>query len=220
MYIAFNSLALGGFGCKLKLLIFKLLPKVSELNISYEFALSATETNWWYANTGSSNGLVWQANWGNIDPDCCHCMAPLCDKGLDMLRILFYRSYYYILCSKLDSSRLQTYKTSKSVITLMPGDSYIYSSVKYTLLWWSWRMWWVCVCVKALYFQAHRMDHIFTQVEPDIYATYTKYDLIYNQNRLTINITASEIRTREPDCNIQQEAFREHKPPPCQVWKV
>ena len=45
MYIAFNSLALGGFGCKLKLLIFKLLSKVFELNISYEFALSATETN-------------------------------------------------------------------------------------------------------------------------------------------------------------------------------
>ena len=32
----------------------------------------------------------------------------------------------------------------------------------------------LCVCVRALYFQAHRMDHIFTQVEPDIYATYTK----------------------------------------------
>ena len=36
------------------------------------------------------------------------------------------------------------------------------------------------------------MDHIFTQVEPDIYAAYTKYDLIYNQYRLTINITYSE----------------------------
>ena len=32
MYIAFNSLALGGFGCKLKLFIFKLLSKVFELN--------------------------------------------------------------------------------------------------------------------------------------------------------------------------------------------
>ena len=72
MYIAFNSLALGGFGCKLKSLIFKLLLKVFELNISYEFALSATETNWWYVNTGSSNGLVWQTNWGNIDPAWRH----------------------------------------------------------------------------------------------------------------------------------------------------
>ena len=53
-------------------------------------------------------------------------------------------------------------------------------------------MCWVCVCVRALYFQAHRMDHIFTQVEPDIYATNRKYDLIYNQYRLAINITASE----------------------------
>ena len=26
------------------------------LNISYEFCLSATETNWWYVNIGSSNG--------------------------------------------------------------------------------------------------------------------------------------------------------------------
>ena len=36
MYIAFYSLALGGYGCKLKLLIFKLLSKVFELNISYD----------------------------------------------------------------------------------------------------------------------------------------------------------------------------------------
>ena len=49
------------------------------------------------------------------------------------------------------------------------------------------------------------MDHIFTQVEPDIYTTYTKYDLTYNQYRFTINITASKIRTWEPDCDTNKK---------------
>ena len=93
MYIAFNSLALGRFGCRLELSIFKLLSNIFVLNISYECALSATETNW-YVNTCSSTGFVWWANWAIIDPDCCHCMAPLCHIRLDMLRILFCGSYY------------------------------------------------------------------------------------------------------------------------------
>ena len=47
MYIAVNSLALGNFGCNLKLSIFKQMSKVYVLDISYEIALNATVTNWY-----------------------------------------------------------------------------------------------------------------------------------------------------------------------------
>ena len=58
MYIAVNSLALGRFECDLKLSTFNLILIVYVFNISYEITPNATETNWWYVNTGSSNGLV------------------------------------------------------------------------------------------------------------------------------------------------------------------
>ena len=51
MYITVNSLALGRFGCNVKLSIFKLVAKAYAFNIFYEIALHATETKWWYVNT-------------------------------------------------------------------------------------------------------------------------------------------------------------------------
>ena len=70
-YIAVNSLALGRFGCNLKLSTFKLISIVYVLKISYEIAFSTTEANRCYVNTGSSDGLVRRATWAHVDPDCC-----------------------------------------------------------------------------------------------------------------------------------------------------
>ena len=70
-YIAVNSLALGRFGCNLKLSIFKLLSIAYVLKISYEIAFSTTAANRCYVHTGSSDGLVRRATWAHVDPDCC-----------------------------------------------------------------------------------------------------------------------------------------------------
>ena len=120
------SLTLGRFGYKLKYRIFKRISKIYVLDISYQTIRNATEPNWWYVNTGSGNVLRPRSLLlhGVTKPRWVEYALGWWSDGL---------THVDIQCNKLDSGWQQTYKTSKDVITFMPGDSYIYSSVKHTL---------------------------------------------------------------------------------------